>query len=273
MRSVRRFGDVMSEGPRITFVLPCFNEGARVASTLAALDAWFDSGVELLIVDDASADDTADHAERYARDRPHVRVHRLARNRGKGGALRSAIPLVRTDGVVFMDADLAFDRVSIQRVVDGLASADIVIANRRHDQSYYAVPVRLFGFLYRRHLVGLLFNLFVRLLTRVEQPDTQCGLKAFRRAILEAMGPSLHTDGFALDVEILVVANALGAKVAAVPVNVRYETAKSSVALATSGWAMASDVLRIGLRRAVGVYTPARVSARARARAEIEHQV
>lgn len=258
----------MSEGPRVTLVLPCYNEGSRILATLATLEAWFGVGVEVLVVDDGSGDDTAAQVERYAQPRQHVRVHRTGRNRGKGGALRSAIPVVRTDGVVFMDADLAFERSSVQRAIDGLASADMVVGNRRHDHSYYTVPVRLFGFLYRRHLVGLVFNQFVRLLVPVEQRDTQCGLKAFRLPCLQAMAPSLYAEGFALDVEMLLVAKALGVRLAEIPVDVRYETARSSVTLAVTAWAMAADVLRIGLRRAAGAYAPARVRARAQEPAE-----
>jgi glycosyltransferase involved in cell wall biosynthesis len=253
----------MSDLPHVTLVLPCYNEGSRVCATLATLEAWFGPAVDVLIVDDGSADDTAMQAERYAQGRPHVRVHRVGRNRGKGGALRSAMPVVRGDLVVFMDADLAFERSSVQRAIDHLADADMVVGNRRHDHSYYTVPVRLFGFLYRRHLVGFVFNRFVRLCVPVAQRDTQCGLKAFRRTSLQAMAPSLTSEGFALDVEMLVVAQALGLRLAEIPVDVRYESARSSVALAGSAWAMASDVVRIALRRAFGAYSPGRVRARA----------
>lgn len=254
----------MSDPSRVTIVVPCYNEGGRLTSSLTQLEEWFGTSIEVLVVDDESRDDTAALAEAYARQHPHVRVHRLPRHRGKGGALRSAIPLVRTDRVVFVDADLAFDRPSMQRAIGALDSADMVIGNRRHERSYYSVPVRLFGFLYRRHLVGLLFNAFVRLIARVEQPDTQCGLKAFRRTCLEAMAPSLHVDGFALDVEMLVVARALGVRLVEVPLTVHYETARSSVALVRSGWTMASDVLRIGARRMAGVYAAQRVAGRTR---------
>ena len=213
------------------------------------------------MIDDGSADDTFEQAGRYATRHAHVRVHRLPRHRGKGAAIRAAIPLVRSDMVVLMDADLAFDRESVQRAIDGLASADMVVGNRRHDGSYYSVPVRLFGFLYRRHLVGLAFNTFVRAVLHVSLRDTQCGLKAFRRAALDTIAPALSVEGFALDVEMLLVARALEVRLSEVPVHVRYESAKSSVKLLLSAWVMASDLMRIAARRARGRYAPARVLA------------
>lgn len=257
----------MTTPAHVTLVLPCYNEGSRISATLATLEAWFGARVDILVVDDGSQDDTAAQAERVAARRANVRVHRVGRNRGKGGALRSAIPAIHTDLAIFMDADLAFERSSVQRAIDSLATADMVVGNRRHDHSNYTVPVRLFGFLYRRHLVGLVFNHYVRLLVPVPQRDTQCGLKGFRRTCLRAMDPSLSTDGFALDVEMLLVARALGVRLAEIPVDVRYETARSSVTLAVSAWAMATDVARIAVRRLAGAYAPGRVRSRATAAA------
>ena len=265
MQSARQLREHVSATPHVSFVLPCFNEGFRIASSLATLESWFGASAEVLVIDDGSGDYTFEQAGRYASLPPHVHVHRLPRHRGKGGAIRAAIPLVRADLVVLMDADLAFDRESVQRAVDGLATAEMVVGNRRHDGSYYSVPVRLFGFLYRRHLVGLIFNAFVRSVAQVTLRDTQCGLKAFRRTCLDRIAPALSAEGFALDVEILLVARALDVRLSEVPVHVRYESAKSSVKLLRSAWAMASDIMRIAIRRARGCYAPARLRAAAAA--------
>lgn len=255
----------MNARPRLSIVLPCFNEGPRLASSLATLDAWFGGEAEIVVVDDGSGDDTAGEAERFAARQALVRVHRMPANRGKGAALRSGMRLARGERIVLLDADLAFDRDSVARAVAALDDAEMAIGNRRHEGSHYSVPVRLFGFLYRRHLVGLLFNAFVRTVVGMPFRDTQCGLKAFRRACLDRIAPALTIDGFALDVEILLVATALGVRPAEVPVQVRYQSARSSVTLAVSGWAMARDILGIALRRARGFYRPARLRALAAA--------
>jgi glycosyltransferase involved in cell wall biosynthesis len=249
----------VNAAPAACLVLPCFNEEARIDASLATLDEWFGGRVDVLVVDDGSADGTFERAARYAEGRPHVRVVRLPRHRGKGGAIRAAIPLIRADRVLFTDADLAFDRESVERAIGALAAADVAVGNRRHRDSQYSVPVRLFGFLYRRHLVGLMFNALVRALTGLPFRDTQCGLKAFRRACLARMAPALSIDGFALDVEMLIVARALGARLVEVPVNVRYETARSSVTLVRTGWEAAGDLLKIAMRRLRGGYAPGRV--------------
>jgi dolichyl-phosphate beta-glucosyltransferase len=119
--------------------------------------------------------------------------------------------------------------------------------------------VSLFGFLFRRHIAGLLFNAFVRAATGVTSRDTQCGLKGLRRGALQAVARALSMDGFAFDVEMLLVARALGFRIAEVPVNVRYESARSSVTVLLSGRAMVLDIAKIAVRRARGLYSPARL--------------
>jgi glycosyltransferase involved in cell wall biosynthesis len=237
-----------------SIVVPCFNEGFRIASSLATLKSWFGSAVDVLVIDDGSADDTSEQAARFASGHPQVRVHRLASHRGKGAAIRAAIPLIRTERVVFVDADLAFDEASVKAALDALHTAAIAVGNRRHHHSYYVAPVRLFWFLYRRHLLGMVFNGFVRGVLGLKLRDTQCGMKAYRRRCLETLAPWLTIDGFAIDVEMLVIAAALGVQVVEVPVRVRYESAKSTVAIAASGQAMIADIVRIAIRRARGRY-------------------
>ena len=129
-----------TSSPRISIILPCYNEGARIASSLATLDAWFDGCAEVLVIDDGSADDTFVNAQAYAGSHANVHLHRLGRHSGKGTAIRTAIPFARGESIVLMDADLAYDHDSVVRVLDGLTAADMVVGNRRHRDSRYSVP-------------------------------------------------------------------------------------------------------------------------------------
>ena len=58
--------------PLISIVLPCFNEGSRIASSLAILDTWFGGAAEVLVIDDGSADDTFASAQAYATSHSQV---------------------------------------------------------------------------------------------------------------------------------------------------------------------------------------------------------
>jgi glycosyltransferase involved in cell wall biosynthesis len=243
---------------KLSIVLPCYNEAGRIVRSLTSLRAWFPPDTQLLVIDDGSSDGTADAVRRHAEARGDtgILVHRRDVNAGKGATLREAATLAAGEQVVFVDADLAFGRESMEAMLEGLRDADVAIGNRRHVESRYSVPVRLFGFLYRRHLVGLTFNLLVRTAFGLPYRDTQCGLKAFRRSALERLGASLTIDGFAVDVELLLLARALGLRVSQVPVVVTYESAASSVRLIRSAAAMSADLLRLLVRRAAGHYRP-----------------
>lgn len=251
--------------PSLSLVVPCFNEGRRIASSIRELRSWIGPEAEILVVDDGSTDDTVERVTAVADEDPCLRIHHYAPNRGKGAAFRAAAAVALGDKVVFLDADLVFDRASVLRIVDALGDADAAIANRRDDRSRYVVPVSLFGFLYWRHMLGLAFNALVRVALQIRFRDTQCGLKGFRRDALRQIAPSLTVDGFAFDVEMLVVARSLGLRVAEVPVMITYASARSSVHVVRGASGIASGLLRIAVNRWRGQYSPERVRAAAAA--------
>jgi glycosyltransferase involved in cell wall biosynthesis len=250
-------------GTALSIVLPCYNESATIVQSLTALRDWFPRDVQIVVVDDGSSDGTVDVARQFVESRgdPGIQVHARPANGGKGASIRTAIPLATGLDVLFVDADLVFGRGSIEQVLQGLAHGDVAIGNRRHAASQYAVPVRLFGFLYRRHLVGLTYTPLGRGACGRPHRDTQCGLKAFRRDALELLRGWLTIDGFAVDVEILLAARALGLRVHEVPVVVTYESAASSVRLIRSAMAMSADLLQLFVGRITGRFRPQPVRA------------
>jgi glycosyltransferase involved in cell wall biosynthesis len=247
----------------LSIVLPCYNEAAGIVQSLTALRTWFPRDAQIVVVDDGSSDGTADLARRFAESHADngIQVHVRPANGGKGTTVRTAIPLATGEEIVFVDADLVFGRQSIEDVLQGLQHGDIAIGNRRHAASHYSVPVRLFGFLYRRHLVGLTFNALVRAAFGLPHRDTQCGLKAFRREALERLRDWLTIDGFAVDVEMLLAARALRLRVNEVPVTVAYESAASSVRLMRSAAAMSADLLHLFVGRLSGRFRSRPVTA------------
>src|SRR5947207_5354930 len=87
-----------------TVILPAYNEAAALPKVLSALlvvlDAALAERYEIIVVDDASTDDTAAIARRYP---CRLLAHR--RNRGKGAAVRTGLEAARGDFIVIMDAD------------------------------------------------------------------------------------------------------------------------------------------------------------------------
>ena len=240
----------------LVIVVPCFNEAAVIAQSVARLRAWFPAA-SVLVIDDGSADDTAVRASAAAEADARVRVCRLPANGGKGHAVASAAALVAGYAVVITDADLAYGEGSIRRAMDALERADIVIGNRRHRDSTYTVPVRAFGFLYRRHVLGVAFNWVVRAALGLHERDTQCGLKAFRHHAFQEVMARLRTRGFAFDLDVLLLARALRLRIEEIPVDVGIDSGRSSVRLVRDGAVALKEVLMLALHRIRGRYRPA----------------
>jgi dolichyl-phosphate beta-glucosyltransferase len=240
-------------GTAVTFVVPCFEEAAGITQTLWQLARWFPDA-RIIVVDDGSRDDTASLARAFAQAHAATDVLVLHENSGKGRAVAAAVASIAGDRVVIVDADLAYQDDAIRRAAAALDHADMAVGNRRHAESTYTVPVRLFGFLYRRHVLGWVFNRLVRLTLGLTAHDTQCGLKAFRSETFRRLMPQVQTSRFAFDLEVWLLASASGLRVAEIPVDVRYGSGRSSVRLLRDGARMAVDVAALLGRRLRGEY-------------------
>src|SRR5438132_7476044 len=95
--------------PRLSIVVPAYNEAARLETTLRAILDYLNNTeekAELIVVDDGSQDETADVAERTITKCGAVsaRVIRYTPNRGKGYAVRAGLLAANADVALFSDA-------------------------------------------------------------------------------------------------------------------------------------------------------------------------
>jgi len=239
--------------PRLSIVFPCLDEAERLPATLATYLAHYPpdpTGVELVVVDDGSTDDTSAVAEAVAATDERVRVLRSDRNHGKGHAVRTGIGAARGEVVVFTDADGSYGPEEADRVVEALAEAPVAIGARLENQAG-AAPLP-------RRLAGWVFNLAMRLLLPLDLQDTQCGLKGFRREAAAAIFRRATVDGYAFDVEVLLLAHRLGLRV----VQVRVKPTRrdgSRVHFAADALRMLADVWAVRRAAARGAYDEAPV--------------
>jgi dolichol-phosphate mannosyltransferase len=100
--------------PSASLVIPMYNESASAEVVLRRVLAYIHSSaatlgaLEILVVDDGSADDTAAIVERVAADAPEVRLIRHGVNRGLEAALRTGYAASRAGRIVVLDADLSY---------------------------------------------------------------------------------------------------------------------------------------------------------------------
>lgn len=216
----------------ISIVIPAYNESARIASTIRAIEdyalAHF-ADWEIVVVDDGSVDGTADVARDSIRDAARLVVVSNPGNRGKGYSTKNGCRNARFPYVLMSDADLSTPISEVEKLAE-LASPDaVVIASRGMAGSNLEVRQPFY-----RELMGRIFNLMVQLVVIRGIHDTQCGFKLFGQEIVKNVMPALETDGFAFDVEVLARAERMGYTIHEVPVRWRNDERTKVGALSDS---------------------------------------
>ena len=112
----------------ISFVFPMFNEAENIGETIrriTTLAARICSDYEIVIVDDASTDGSADLVDRLASNDKHIRSVRLKVNTKFGGALKEGLKTASKDIVVYTDSDLPAKEEDIKKALELLDGAAI----------------------------------------------------------------------------------------------------------------------------------------------------
>ena len=205
--------------PPFSIVIPCFNEEARISSTLRSTLEYLGSNApdsELIVVNDGSTDATAAIARKVLSEtKMATRLVENFQNRGKGAAVRSGLLAAREPIGLFSDADLSAPVEEAPKLIEPIATGEVDIAfgSRALDRSLIGIHQP-----WRREQGGRVFNLLVRVATGLPFWDTQCGFKAFRLDVCRPILEAARIDGFAFDVELLYLAHRAGLRIREVPV-------------------------------------------------------
>jgi glycosyltransferase involved in cell wall biosynthesis len=114
--------------PGLSVIVPAYNGGTALTECLEALRSCTGPEHEVLVVDDASTDDTAAQAEACG-----VRVIRLPRNRGPAGARNEGAQQARGDVLFFVDADVVLAADALQRVTKTLSDPTVAATFGSYD--------------------------------------------------------------------------------------------------------------------------------------------
>lgn len=241
--------------PRLTLVVPAYNEAARIGRTVTelrdALGDLSDGGLELLVVDDGSTDLTATRAEEAG-----AVVIRQGFNAGKGAAVRTGVAAATGRTIAYTDADLSYPPEQVRALLERVeAGAPFVAGSRKHVDAVTLIRGRRL-----REVSGRVFNLLSRLVVLGRYRDTQCGLKAFDAEVAKELFRCGLVNGFAFDVELFLLAERFGVPIVEVPVRVSHVTS-SSVQMGRDSRRMIEDLARIRKRARAGVYERRRADA------------
>ncbi|MEO6222682.1 MAG: glycosyltransferase family 2 protein [Vicinamibacterales bacterium] len=160
-------------GPELAVILPAFNEASGIADTLARLRdvvATLPISSEIIVIDDGSTDGTGKRAADLG-----VRVLTHPWNRGYGAALKTGIAATSAPAIMIMDADCSYLPESIPRLYARLASADMVVGERRLTSA---------GVSLLRRPGKWMLNRLASYLVGVRIPDLNSGQRVMKREAL-----------------------------------------------------------------------------------------
>jgi glycosyltransferase involved in cell wall biosynthesis len=169
----------MADGS-VSVIVPALNESASLAELIAQVDAVLqDVGCpyEIIVIDDGSTDDTPLILRELATQYAHLHVVRFRRNYGKAAALSEGFARSQGEFLITIDADLQDSPEEIPQLLEQLRSRYDVICGwkqKRKDS-------------WSRILGSRLFNFVTALMTGLKLHDMNCGLKGYRRQVVQEM--------------------------------------------------------------------------------------
>lgn len=200
---------------RTCVIIPTYNESKTIAGLVRQVQS---SGLEVIVIDDGSSDNTADIAEASK-----ALVLRNARNLGKGASLAKGYDFALArgfDAVISMDGDGQHSCDDLAAFIHKAESPGcaIVVGNRM--KSTKQMP-------FLRVATNRFMSWLISLVTGQRIPDTQCGFRLVKKELLEKF--KLSTSKYETESEILIQAARLGFKIESVPVRTIYSGQKSRI--------------------------------------------
>ena len=216
--------------PRIAVILPCYNEEAAIAATVAGFKAAL-PGATIYVYDNNSRDKTREVAARAGA------VVRTERQQGKGNVVRRMFADVDADVYLMADGDLTYDPKAAPGMVDLLLAEqlDMIVGTRKHEEKDAYRGGHVLG---NKLFTGILSGLFGRSFT-----DIFSGYRVFSRRFVKSF-PVLSA-GFEIETEISVHALELRMPVGEVETAyaARPEGSESKLSTYRDGWRILKTIL------------------------------
>ncbi|MCG8343893.1 MAG: glycosyltransferase family 2 protein [Chlorobiales bacterium] len=204
----------MHSTPSLSIIVPFYNEEESLPLLLEQiyeamadekLHRLFDRSFsfELLMIDDGSTDGSTRFIREQIVRKPELKLVSLQKNFGKTAALAAGFNYASGEYVITLDADLQDDPFAVKQLIEKLQEGFDLVSGwkrQRNDPFSKTFPSRI-------------FNLTTRLFTGIVLHDFNCGLKAYRRKVVESL--ELHGE---MHRYIPVLAQWNGFRVSEVPV-------------------------------------------------------
>jgi len=222
--------DYRTEWYQATIILPAYNEADALPNVLASLFAVLDDRHEVIVVDDGSTDHTALIASRFP-----CKLIRQS-NQGKGAAVRTGVRAANGQCIIIMDADNTYPAEAVPPMIDLLKQYDFVRGSRKANKANMPLINRL---------GNKIFEWSLRIVHDLEGGDHLTGLYGLRREALEMI--DFTADGFDMEVEIGIKAQANKLRIASLPIEYRERLGEKKLNAWQDGWRILRRVLSMAL--------------------------
>lgn len=186
--------------PELTIVIPAYNEAENIEKTVSSamkVGRMYFKKFEVIVVDDASKDDTPSIVRRIMKKSSGVLLITHKENKGKASALNTGFNAAKGKFLFYTDADNQYDINKIKGLKRLIDKADIVSGCR--------INKAISPF---RKLASDIYNLIARVLFGIKAKDIECAFKLFKRDKLKKI--KIESSNFMVETEILAKATKLG---------------------------------------------------------------
>jgi glycosyltransferase involved in cell wall biosynthesis len=183
----------------ISILLPAYNEALQIEKCVREVDravSSFSGAYEIIVVEDGSTDGTEAVLAGLLNSVPNLSFQHSPVRLGKGKAIKNALNSAKGEVIVFMDVDLATNLSHLPQVLKLVEKNGGLVIGSRHVEG---ARVRRGA---SRTMFSLAYNLLVRVLFLDSVHDHQCGFKAMRHEVAEALG-DVKSNGYFFDTEMI----------------------------------------------------------------------
>jgi glycosyltransferase involved in cell wall biosynthesis len=229
------------EKPTVTILIPSINEGRILTKVAKDCRKVTDYKITILIIlSDKSTKTTKEEAKKTKE-----KIINIGNRLGKGTAIKFAIPHIKTDYTVQIDADYQFVPNEIPKLMNPLLNGYDVSLGTRYQKGAKIDPdsvswLRLFG----SYAISLATSLF----SQKRVTDVMAGFKAFKTPVLKALNP--QTNHFGYEAELVVRAAKRGYKIINIPISYKKRTVgKSSLDSIKHGLLVLNTIVKTSMEK------------------------
>lgn len=243
-----------SKNHLISVIVPAYKQEKTIKDDVLRIQQVMEElryKYEIIIVVDGMTDGTFDQAKALSSKKIRVVGYKI--NNGKGHALRFGIARSKGDIIAFIDSGMDLNPNGISMLLEHFEwyDADIVVGSKWHPVSKVNYPLQ-------RKIISRGYGMLVKSLFGLRVSDTQLGMKVFRREVLEKVLPRLLVKRYAIDIEVLAVADRLGySRIFEAPIELNWSDVVGSTVSANllgSIWDVLLDTLAVFYRLRIKKY-------------------